>query len=38
MDAKHRSIEIRPLSSALGAEILNVDLAEDVSAQVFAEI
>ena len=38
MDAKHRSIEIRPLSSGLGAEILNVDLSEDVSAQVFAEI
>ena len=38
MDARHHSIEIRPLSSGLGAEILNVDLSEDVSAQVFAEI
>ena len=38
MDTKHHSIEIRPLSSGLGAEILNVDLSEDLSAQVFAEI
>lgn len=33
-----RSLEIRPISGALGAEIANVDLSEDLSNQTFDQI
>ena len=34
----YRRIRVRPVSDALGAEILDVDLSQDLSDEVFAEI
>jgi hypothetical protein len=32
------ALGVRPLSSALGAEILGIDLSDDIDARVFAQI
>ena len=34
----HQSIEVKPVSGALGAEVANVDLSEDLSNQTFDQI